>query len=141
MFRQLPGLQVVVDAKLAASVSPVTLIFVSVDSGVKLISLVTEAPKLAVTVAVWLLLTVPAVAVKVPLLEPVWIVMLPGTTSFPVLLDRLTTAMLVATLVRVTVQVMLHFLLHLTECTAAGDTRPNEKVREVPLALAVSVAV
>jgi hypothetical protein len=61
--------------------------------------------KLAVTVAVALLLTVPAVAVKVPLLALVAMVMLAGTVSTPVLLDRLTTVVLRAALFRVTVQV------------------------------------
>jgi hypothetical protein len=104
------------------------------------------ALNVAVTVAVWLLLTVPAVAVKVPLLEPVPIARLPGTVSTPVLLDKLTVAVLNAALFSVTVQAEFCPVPRvageqLTEDTAAGDTRPNEKVREVPLALAVSVAV
>ena len=61
--------------------------------------------KVAVTVAVALALTVPAVAVNVPLLALVAVVMLAGTVNTPVLLDRLTVAVLSAALFRVTVQV------------------------------------
>ena len=118
---------------------------------------VTEAVKLtvvftvcafsvAVTVAVWLLLTVPAVAVNVPLLEPVPIVMLPGTVSMPVLLDKLTVAVLKAALFSVTVQVELCPVPsvageQLTADNCAGASRLKEKVCDVPLAVAVSVAV
>ena len=63
--------------------------------------------KVAVMVAVRLLLTVPAVAVNVPLLKPVPIVMLPGTLSTPVLLDKPIVAVLNAALFSVTVQVEL----------------------------------
>ena len=63
--------------------------------------------QLAVTVAVWSLLNVPAVAVNVPLLDPVPMVMLEGTLKRPRLLDNVTVAALVAALVSVTVQVAL----------------------------------
>ena len=99
----------------------------------------------AVTVAVALALTVPAVAVNVPLLALVAIVMLAGTVSTPVLLDRLTVAVLNAALFSVTVQVdvcavpsVLGKQLTLDNC--AGDTIARVVVRDVPLALAVMVA-
>jgi hypothetical protein len=102
--------------------------------------------RLAVTVAVALLLTVPAVAVKVPLLALVAMVMLAGTVSTPVLLDRLTTVVLKAALLRVTVQVevcavpnVLGAQLMLDNC--AGATRLKLVVCEVLLAVAVRVAV
>ena len=63
--------------------------------------------KVAVIVAVWVLFTVPAVAVNVPLLKPVPMVMLPGTLNTPVLLDKPTVAVLNAALFSVTVQVEL----------------------------------
>ncbi len=65
------------------------------------------ALNVAVIVAVALLLTVPAVAVNVPLLAPLATAMLAGTVSTPVLLDRLTVAVLDAALFNVTVQVEL----------------------------------
>ncbi len=102
--------------------------------------------KLAVTVAVALLLTVPAVAVKVPLLALVAMVMLAGTVSTPVLLDRLTTVVLKAALFSVTVQVevcavpnVLGAQLTLDNC--AGATRLKLVVFAVLLAVAVRVAV
>ena len=102
--------------------------------------------RLAVTVAVALLLTVPAVAVKVPLLAPVAMVMLAGTVSTPVLLDRLSVAMLNAALFSVTVQVevcavpkVLGAQLALDNC--AGATRLKLVVFAVLLAVAVMVAV
>ena len=102
--------------------------------------------RLAVTVAVALLLTVPAVAVKVPLLAPVAMVMLAGTVSTPVLLDRLSVAMLNAALFSVTVQVevcavpnVLGAQLTLDNC--AGATRLKLVVFAVLLAVAVMVAV
>ena len=102
--------------------------------------------KVAVIVAVWVLFTVPAVAVNVPLLKPVPMVMLPGTLSIPVLLDKPTVAVLNAALFSVTVQVELCPLPSVdgeqfTPDNWAGDTRLKEKLREVPLALAVRVAV
>ena len=102
--------------------------------------------KVAVTVAVALLLTVPAVAVKVPLLALVAMVMLAGTVSTPVLLDRLTVVVLKAALFSVTVQVevcavpnVLGAQLTLDSC--AGATRLKLVVLAVLLAVAVRVAV
>ena len=102
--------------------------------------------KVAVTVAVALLLTVPAVAVKVPLLAPLATVMLAGTVSTPVLLDKPTVAVLNAALFSVTVQVVLCAVPNvpgkqLTVDNCAGATIANENVREVLLAVAVMVAV
>lgn len=102
--------------------------------------------KLAVTVAVTLLLTVPAVAVKVPLLAFVAIVTLAGTVSTPLLLDRLTTVVLNAALFSVTVQfevcpVPRELGEQLTPDNCAGDTKFKVVVFEVLLAVAVNVAV
>ena len=102
--------------------------------------------QLAVTVAVWSLLTVPAVAVKVPLLDPVLIVMLAGTLNRPRLLDKVTVAELVAALVSVTVQVALCPVprvpgVQLSPDNCAGATRFNVNVCVTPLALAETTAV
>jgi hypothetical protein len=103
-------------------------------------------PKLAVTVADASVLTVPAVAVNVPLLDPLLTVAFAGTVNTPVLLVRLTVAVLVAAFVSVTVQVEVWpvpsvpgLQLRLDSC--AGATRLNEEVRVTPLALAVTTAV
>jgi hypothetical protein len=102
--------------------------------------------QLAVTVAVWSLLTVPAVAVNVPLLDPVLIDMLAGTLNRAKLLDSVTVAALVAALVSVTVQVALCPLpnvpgvqLKLDNC--AGATRFKLKVWVTPPPLPVITAV
>ena len=58
------------------------------------------------TVAFWLLVTVPEVAGKVAVLWPVATVMLEGTVSKPLLLVSETFAALVAALFNVTVQVL-----------------------------------
>ena len=102
--------------------------------------------KLAVTVAVALLLMVPAVAVNVPLLAPVPIVMLAGTVSRPVLLDKPTVAVLRAALFKVTVQVepcaVPNVLgAQLTPVNCAGATSVKLVVFAVLLAVAVNVAV
>ena len=112
---------------------------------------VTEAVRvcpfqLAVTVAVWSLLRVPAVAANVPLLDPVLIVMLAGTLNRPRLLDKATVAVLVAALVSVTVQLALCPLprvpgVQLNADNCAGAARFNVKVCVTPLALAVITAV
>jgi hypothetical protein len=146
MFSQLPGLQALADVKLAEFVSPETLIPVLVGPVVKLIAVVTEAFQLAATVAVWLLLTVPAVAVNVPLLALAAMVMLPGTVSTPRLLERLTATALVVALVTVTVQVALCPLpsvpgAQITEDSCADPDRLKEAVCEVLLALAAISAV
>ena len=60
----------------------------------------------AVTIAFWLLLTVPEAAVKVALLWPDAIVRLAGTVSNPLLLVSATVAALVVALFNVTVQVL-----------------------------------
>ena len=102
--------------------------------------------QLAVTVAVWSLLTVPAVAVKVPLLDPALIVMLAGTLNRPRLLDKATVAVLVAALLSVTVQMALcpvprvpGVQLNADNCT--GATRFKVSVCVTPPALAVITAV
>jgi hypothetical protein len=97
-------------------------------------------------VAVWSLLTVPAVAVKVPLLDPALIVMLAGTLNRPRLLDKATVAVLVAALLSVTVQVALcpvpripGVQLNADNCT--GAARFKVDVCVTPPALAVITAV
>ena len=62
--------------------------------------------RVAVTIAFWLVLTVPEVAVKVALLWPDVTVTLAGTVSNPLLLASETVAALVAALLKVTVQVL-----------------------------------
>jgi hypothetical protein len=102
--------------------------------------------QLAVRVAVWSLLIVPAVALNVPLLDPVLIVMLAGTLNTPRLLDNVTVAVLVAALLNVTVQVALCPVpripgVQLTADNCAGATRFNVNVCVTPPALAVIIAV
>jgi hypothetical protein len=93
-----------------------------------------------------LLLIVPAVAVKVPLLAPLPMLMLAGTLSTLLLLDRLTVAVPFDGLVSVTVQVELCPLpselgeqLKPDNCGAV--TRLIDAVFDTPLSLAVTVAV
>ena len=102
--------------------------------------------QLAVTVAVWSLLTVPAVALNVPLLDPVLIVMLAGTLNTPRLLDNVTVAVVVAALVSVTVQVELCPVprvpgVQLNADNCAGATRFKVNVCVTPPAVAVITAV
>jgi hypothetical protein len=73
-----------------------------------------------VTIALWLLLTVPEVAVKVLLLWPNATVTLAGTVSNPLLLARDTVAALRAALFKVTVHV-LDALLPRVEGVQATD--------------------
>ena len=85
-------------------------------------------------------------AVKVPLLDPVLMVMLAGTLSTPRLLDKATVAVLVAALVSVSVQVALcpvHRVrgVQLNPDSCTGVTRFNLNVCDIPLALAVITAV
>ena len=102
--------------------------------------------RVAVTMAFWLLLTVPEAAVKVALLWLEATTTLAGTVSNPVLLDRLTVAVLSAALFSVTVQTevcavpnVLGAQLTLDNC--AGATRLKLVVLAVLLAVAVRVAV
>ena len=102
--------------------------------------------QLAVTVAVWSLATVPAVAVNVPLLDPVLIVMLAGMLNTPRLLDKASVAGLVAALVSVTEQVALCPVprvpgVQLNPDNCIGVTRFNVNVCVTPSALAVITAV
>jgi hypothetical protein len=102
--------------------------------------------QLAVTVAVWSLLKVPAVAVNVPLLDPVLIVTLAGTLSTPRLLDKATVAALVAALVSVTVQLALCPVprvpgVQLNPDNCNGATRFNVKFWVTPPPLVVITAV
>ena len=101
--------------------------------------------KVAVTVALWLLLTVPEVAVKVAVLWPVATVTLAGTVSDPLLLESETVAALVAALFNVTVQVLDALLPRVegaqaSELSCAGALALSVKVWEAPLRVAVSRA-
>jgi hypothetical protein len=100
----------------------------------------------AVSVALWLLVSVPTVAVKFALLWPVVIVTLAGTVTFALLLLRDTVAFEVAAPVRNTVQVAEEFELklvgeHESVLNCAGATKLKELVKDAPPALAVTVAV
>ena len=102
--------------------------------------------KVAVTMALWLLLTVPEVAVKVALLWPKATTTLAGTVSNPLLLANVTVAALVAALFRVTVQVLDALLPNVEgaqarELSCAGATRLMVFVRFTPPALAVTIAL
>jgi hypothetical protein len=84
--------------------------------------------RVAVMVALWLLLTVPEVAVKVAVLCPDATVTLAGTVSKPLLLTSETVAALVAALFNATVQVLDALLPRLegtqaTDESVAGATR------------------
>ena len=96
--------------------------------------------------ALWLLLTVPEVAVKVALLWPDPTVTLAGTVSSPLLLVSDTVAALVAALFKVTVQVLDALLPKVegaqpTEESCAGATRLKLLVLFTPPALAVTTPV
>lgn len=85
----------------------------------------------AVTAAVWPLVTVPAVTVKLALLAPPATVTLPGTGSTLVLLDNVTTIEATAALFKLAVQVVLWpdptvLGAQLTDEICAGDTIPSE---------------
>ena len=102
--------------------------------------------RVAVTVAFWLLLTVPEVAVKVALLWPDATTTLAGTVSNPLLLPSVTVAALVAALFRVTVQVLEALLpsvdgAQATEVSCAGALAVRVKVCEELFKVAVSSAV
>ena len=100
----------------------------------------------AVTVAVCELVTVAAVAVKVPVVAPETTVIDTATGSAVLSLDRLTVVVLVAALVSVTVQVVAcaEFKLEgeqATEDNCTGAEAVSAKVFETPEALAVIAAV
>ena len=97
----------------------------------------------AVTVAFWLLLTVPEAAAKVALLWPDATTTLEGTVSNPLLLASETVAALVEALFKVTVQVLDALLPNVegaqaSELSCAGATRLTLFVRFTPPALAVT---
>ena len=102
---------------------------------------------MAVTVAVWLLRMVPAVAVKVVLVDPEATVTDAGTVSEVVLLDKVTAAPPVpAAFDRVTVQLALPFELsevglHDTALTTVVADSVIDAVFVEPFSLAVTTAV
>ena len=100
----------------------------------------------AVTVAFWLLLTVPDVAAKVALLWPEGTVTVGARVSNPLLLVSDTTAGLVATLLSVTVQVLEALLpsvegAQASDVSCAGALRFNVLFLLTPPLLAVTTAV
>jgi hypothetical protein len=102
--------------------------------------------RVAVTMALWLLLTIPDVAVKVALLCPDATVTLAGTVSNPLLLASVTVAALVAALFNVTVQVLDALLpsvegAQATDVSCAGATRLKVLVLVTPPVLAVTTPV
>src|ERR1700675_3719037 len=102
--------------------------------------------RVAVTIPLWLLLMVPAVAVKVAVLWPVATVTLAGTVSNPLLLASETVAALVAALFKVAVQVLDALLPRVegaqtSELSCAGAAALRVKVWERPLSVAVNRAV
>jgi hypothetical protein len=142
----------------------VSVIVHSVDPGVRIVDAAQVRPlsvagairlkeaervrpfQLAPTVALWSTLSVPAVAVKLPLLAPALIVKLGGTLRVSVLLVKAIVEAVVAAFVSVTVQVALWPLpkvlgVQLSADNRAGATRFNEKVREMSPAAAVRSAV
>ena len=101
--------------------------------------------RVAMTVAVWLLLTVPEVAVKVALPWPDATTTLAGTVSNPLLLASATVVALLAALFKLTVQVLDALLLrvegaHASELSCAAATRLMVLVRFTPPVFAVTIA-
>lgn len=102
----------------------------------------------AVTVAVWVLLMVPAVAAKVALVCPDEIATLVGTDSKLLPLTRETITVLVAALFKAAVQMLEALLAKVdgeqdSELSWAGalPVAVRAKVRETPFKVAVSIAV
>ena len=101
--------------------------------------------RVAVTVALWLLLTVPEAAANVALLWPEATTTLAGTVSVALLLASVTVAALAAALFRVTVQVLDALLpkvegAQASELSCAGALAVTVKVCEAPFRVAVSSA-
>jgi hypothetical protein len=102
--------------------------------------------RVAVTMALWLVVTVPEVAVKVAVFRPDATVTLAGTVSKPLLLASETAVALVAALFNVTVQVLDALLpkvegAHATDVSVAGATRLKVLVLVTLPALAVTIPV
>ena len=92
--------------------------------------------------ALWLLLTIPEVAVKVVLLWPDATTTLAGTVNNPLLLASATVAALLAVLFKVTVQVLDALLpsvedAHATDVSCAGALAVTVKVCETLFRVAV----
>src|ERR1019366_7108815 len=117
----------------------------TVTAVAKAIDVVCVLPfNVAVSVAVWSVAIVPAVAVKVAAVEPAATATDPGTVSAAVLLDSVTVPPLV--FVSVTVQVLVPPLpsvagVHDTELTVTGVAKAIDAVRALPFNVAVSFAV
>jgi len=102
--------------------------------------------RVAVTVALWSLLTVPEAAVKVVLLWPKATTTLAGTVSNALLLASATVAALLATLFKVTVQLLDALLASVegaqaTDVSCAGALAVTVKVCDTLFRVAVSRAV
>jgi hypothetical protein len=146
IFSQLPGLQALAEAKLAEFASPVTFSEVFASPADRLIPAVTEAFQLAVIVAVWLPLTVPAVAVKVALVAVPGTAMAGGMVSRPVLLDRFTVTVAPGALESSTVQVAVCPLpraagKQATDASCGDPERFTDAACDIPFAVAVMVAL
>ena len=101
--------------------------------------------RVAVTMAFWLLLTVPEAAVKVALLWLAATTTLAGTVSDTLLLESAMVAALAVVLFKVTVQVLDELLpsvegAHANEVSCAGALAVTVKVCEAPFRVAVSRA-
>ena len=102
--------------------------------------------RVAVTIAFWLLLTLPEVAGKVAVLWPNATVTLAGTVSNPLLLASVTVAALSAALFNVTVQVLEALLpkvegAQTIDVSCAGAAALSVNVCERPLSVPVNRAV
>jgi hypothetical protein len=109
---------------------------------------VCETPlSVALSVAVWLLVIVPAVAVKAVESDPADTVTEGvGTGRSPLLLDIATGIPVGAVLLKVTVQVVEEAEvrlagLHINDCSTAGATRLTVAVCDAPFSVAVNVAL
>jgi hypothetical protein len=101
--------------------------------------------RVAVTMAFWLLLTVPEAAVKVALLWLAATITLAGTVNDTLLLESATVTALAVVLFKVTVQVLDELLprvegAHANEVSCAGALAVTVKVCEAPFRVAVSRA-
>ena len=101
--------------------------------------------RVAVTMAFWLLLTVPDAAVKVALLCPAATTTLAGSVRAALLLESATVAAVAVVLFKVTVQVLDELLpsvegVQTNDVTWAGALAVTVKVCEAPFRVAVSRA-
>ena len=119
----------------------------TVTGATRLMVAVCDIPlSVAVTVALWSVVTVPAVAIKVAVVAPAATVIEAGVVSRALLSDTVTVVAAVAACDNVTVQVLLadEFRLlgeHASDISVTGATRLIVAVWETPLKVAVTVAL